>query len=612
MAGRAALGLVGLLFGALAACGDNADPEPPATEPQPLPTVDDVRAELDGLDFDALLDVSFERVLQRSPMTVVELGLEAEIDVGAEFLDDPSAAFAAETGEVEAVVLERLLAIDPAGLAREQEIARQAYRWWLEDRARGRELSDLEYRVTPVLNTVAVNTQLFFTDIHPVRSADDADRFVRRLGAVGGQMRRLRDELVRLEEGGVVAPRLLLEWSRDGLRAVAEASPRENPFYAALAAGLDDLELDAAARDELLDRAARAIEESVIPGYRLLDERVAAQVGRAPAGLGVGQYPGGDEYYAAALAHHVTSPVDPDDLHELGLAELERIHAELDADFEALGYPAAPLAQQIGRVAAESGLVPAEDVAAEYAAIIDDAEARVGEAFDLLPSADVIVTPVARGGFYVGPSLDGSRPGAFFATVFGAGEDRFGMRTLAYHEAVPGHHLQIGLAQDLDLPLFQRVVGFTGFAEGWALYAEWLAGELGWYEGDLPGDVGRLQGEAFRAARLVVDTGIHHRAWTFDQAVDFFRDATGYGQGFAEGQVARYASWPGQATSYWMGRTAILDLLAGARAELGEGFDLVAFHRAVLGHGSVPLDVLAFAVRADLGLPDPAQGVARP
>ena len=238
-----------------------------------------------------------------------------------------------------------------------------------------------------------------------------------------------------------------------------------------------------------------------------------------------------------------------------------------------------------------------------YTAIIEDAQARLPEVFDVLPTADVVVTGVPSGGFYVGPSLDNSRPGAFFATVSDGGEYRFGMRSLAYHEAVPGHHLQIGIAHDLDLPLFQRVVAFTGFVEGWALYAEWLAGDLGWYEGDVPGDVGRLQAEAFRAARLVVNTGIHDQGWSFDQAVNFFRDSTGFPQRFAEGQVARYASWPGQATSYWMGRTRILALRRAAEDALGDAFDPVAFHRAVLTHGSVPLDVLDAAVASDLALP---------
>lgn len=616
---RRALAL-GLWGAALAACGDDLGPPREAPgERQPLPSAADVEAELAGLPFEAFLERSFELLLQRSPMTVVELGLEGEIDVGDRFLDDLSDEFARETEEVETVVLELARAYDRAELA-EVRAAHDAYLWYLDDRVRAHASSDLEYRITPSVNSAAVNTQLFFTDIHPVADRADAERYVRRLGAVGPQMRQVRDVMARLERDGVVTPRLLLAWSRPAVQGIAEAAPRDTPYYRAFAEKLAAADLEDAA--EFLARAEAAIADSVIPGHRALDDLLAAQEARAPQAIGAWQYPGGDAYYAQALRHHVTAPVGADELHQLGLDELDRIHAELDARFAELGYPAGDsLEQQIARVAAAGGVVPADQVVGAYADIIEDAEARLRAApdvFDVLPSADVVVTGVRSGGFYVGPSLDNSRPGAFFATVGEQGEHRFGMRTLAYHEAVPGHHLQIGIAHDLRLPLFQRVVTFTGFAEGWALYAEWLAGDLGWYEaappgwpaaaGDATGDVGRLQAEAFRAARLVVDTGIHALGWSFDEAVDFFRASTGFSQAFSEGQIARYASWPGQATAYWMGRTRILELRRAAEAALEDGFDLAAFHRAVLLHGSVPLDVLAADVEADLGIPVPGAG----
>jgi uncharacterized protein (DUF885 family) len=608
---RVRVGLALAFVSAVTAGGCGSDsPEPPEPEPQPLPTAAEVRDELTGLSFDDFIERSFELLLQRSPMSVVELGLEDEIDVGESFLDDMSDRFAAETQEVEETILEMAGEHDAAALDGEQRVAFEAYTWYLDDRVRAHAFADLDYRVTPVVNSAPVNTQLFFTDIHPVSSAGDADRYVKRLAAVGPQMRQVRDVMQRLdEEEGIMAPRLLISWSRPAIREIAQAQPRATAYYRALETKLAELAegdpdaVDASARDQLLDRAAEAISDSVIPGYRVLDELLAAQEARAPDTVGAWQYPDGDAYYAHALRHHVTAEVTAAELHQLGQSELERIHGELAVRFAELGYPeGAAVDQQIARAAGDGGHVAEEDVVAAYTEIIDEAQGRLSEAFDVLPSAGVIVTGVPSGGFYVSPSLDNSRPGAFFATVRPAGEDRFGMRTLSYHEAVPGHHLQIGIAHDLDLPLFQRVVTFTGFVEGWALYAEWLAGDLGWYEGDIHGDIGRLQAEAFRAARLVVDTGIHDMEWSFDQAVDFFRENTGYSQGFAEGQIARYAAWPGQATSYWMGRTEILALRAAAEAVLGADFDQIAFHRAVLIHGSVPLEVLASSVEADLGL----------
>jgi len=593
---RGVLAALALLSGA---CGGGDEVEAPPR--QPLPSAMEVRAELAGLPFDDFLARSFELLLQRSPMTVVELGLESHIDVGESFIDEVSDAFVRETQQVEEVVLDLAGEFDRDRLERGQRIAFDAYRWYLEDRVGGHRFSDLDYRITPSVNSIPVGTQLFFTDIHPIGSAADADRYVRRLDAVGWQMRQLRDVLIRLDGAGIVTPRLLIAWSRPGLRAIARSAPRSTPYYRALEAKLTGVDAGASARADLLERAEAAIAASIIPAYRALDDFLADQEPRAPQEIGAWQYAGGDAYYAYALRHHITTEVGAAELHQLGLDELDRIRGELDRRFAELGYPAGePLADQIARLAVEGERVAAADVVVEYAAIIDDARGRLAGAFDVAPSADVVVTGVPSGGFYVGPSLDNSRPGAFFATVSDAGESRFGMRTLAYHEAVPGHHLQIGIARDLDLALFQRVVTFTGFAEGWALYAEWLAGDLGWYEGDAPGDIGRLQAEAFRAARLVVDTGIHDLGWSFDQAAEFFRASIGFDMSFSEGQIARYASWPGQATSYWMGRTKLLELRRAAEAALGEGFDLAAFHHAVLVYGSVPLDVLATNVEEDL------------
>jgi uncharacterized protein (DUF885 family) len=598
-----AVGLSLLVIG----CGDDEpQPVPPEPQPQPVPSADEVRDALAGLQFGAFLDESFRFLLQRSPMAVVELGLEDEIDVGRDFLDDLSQAFAEETQAVEQAILDQAGAYDPAALTGEQRIALDAYLWYLDDRIRGHAFWELDYRITPIVNSVVINTELFFTDIHPVATADDAERYVQRLAAVGGQMHQVSDVLRQIEQDGVLTPRPLIEWSRPAIHELTESDPRATPYYRTLEARLAALELDGATRADLLARAEAAITGSIIPGYRELDELLADQAQRAPDTIGVWQYPDGDAYYEYTLRHHVTAEVTAGELHQLGQDELDRIHGELDDRFAALGYPAgAPLGQQLARTAGDSGHVPAADMVGAYSTIIEDAAGRLPDAFDVLPVADVVVKGVPSGGFYVGPSLDSSRPGTFFATVGGAGEDAFTMPTLAYHEAVPGHHLQIGVAHDLDLSLFQRVVTFNGFAEGWGLYAEWLAGDLGWYADDPYGDIGRLQAEAFRAARLVVDTGIHAEHWTFDEAVAFFSENTGYGEGFAQGQIARYAAWPGQATAYWMGRTRVLALRRAAEEALGADFDLVAFHHAVLIHGSVPLDVLESDVRGDLALPAP-------
>jgi len=580
----------------LAACGE------PAEKPPVLPTPEELRADLGGLPFDDFVDRSFKELLRRNPEGVVELGLTSSIDVGHGFLTDASDGFDQQTLAVYRVLGELLQGYDLAPLSRAQQVTRDVYAWYLDDQVRQRDRADLAYPLNPTLISVDLSTELFFTDIHPLRTPADVEDWLARLGTVRAKFLQVQESMERRARAGIVLPRQLLDITRNHLRAMASASPQDTLYYAALR---DRLELvEGVDRARALERAERILRDSVLPAYGALDGMLAAQVSSAPQGLGVGQLPGGDAFYLDALRHHVTSTVTPAELQALGESELQALQTEMGAQFAALGYPGtSTLAESLARATSEGGFVASQDVVATYEDIIDDAQGRLDQAFDLRPSADVIVIGVPSGGFYVGASLDGTRPGAFYATVSGAGLPRLGMRTLAYHEAVPGHHLQIGIAQDLELPLFQRVTVFTGHAEGWGLYAEWLAGEQGWYAGDPYGAVGRLQSEAFRAARLVVDTGIHARGWTFEQAVQYLMDATGYPRGMCAGQVIRYASWPGQATAYWTGQVKIRQLRSRAEAEKGAAFDLKAFHRAVLSHGSLPLDLMQRVAAEDLGLP---------
>jgi len=261
--------------------------------------------------------------------------------------------------------------------------------------------------------------------------------------------------------------------------------------------------------------------------------------------------------------------------------------------FDQLGYPQNETLQQLfARVAADGGIIPASNVQATYEAILDQAKLDVGDGFDIFPTADVVVIGDPNGGgYYIGPSKDGSRPGAFYAGT-SWDEPWFQMRSLTYHEAIPGHHTQIAIGLDQNLPIARRVQRSTGFIEGWGLYAERLAWELGWHGSDPYSNLGRLQYEALRAARLVIDTGIHSMGWGWDQAVQFNMDNLGATLGSSQGAVARYSVWPGQATAYMVGMLEILAERQRAMDTLGAAFDLKAFHRAVLINGAVPLTKL--------------------
>jgi len=330
----------------------------------------------------------------------------------------------------------------------------------------------------------------------------------------------------------------------------------------------------------------------VLPGFDALADLVEKQQRMATDEIGVSRIPNGEAYYAYLLRHYTTTDLTANEIHELGQQDLIRIHADMRVLFDKLGYPAGEsLPNLYNRVARESGFLQGQAILREYEAIIEAVKTDIAPVFDLQPKADVIVIGVPSGGYYLSPAVDGSRPGAFYAIHTGS-EPRFGMPTLAYHEAIPGHHQQIAIAQELPLPFFRKDMGFLGYVEGWALYAERLAWELGVYEDDVYGDLGRLQAEAFRATRLVVDTGMHVKGWTYDKAVDYMLQNTGMSRGAVESQIWRYITWPGQATAYKVGMLEILEQRQRAMDALGDKFDLKAFHNVILGNGSVPLELL--------------------
>jgi uncharacterized protein (DUF885 family) len=245
----------------------------------------------------------------------------------------------------------------------------------------------------------------------------------------------------------------------------------------------------------------------VKPAYQNFMSVITELNKHAPQAIGLYQYPNGEAYYQYLLNVYTTTDLTADEIYNLGMTELDRVHAEMRALFSELGYPEDETLEALySQAAADSGYLSGAEILPGYEAIITDAEAKLGTVFDTLPQQEVIVIGDNNGGFYVPGTVDGSRPGAFYAATVGQ-VDLYTMPTLTYHETIPGHHLQLALAQEMDLPTFRRVENSTGYVEGWALYAERLVYELGWYEDNPLGDLGRLQYEAFRAARLVVDTG---------------------------------------------------------------------------------------------------------
>ncbi|MBU7014995.1 MAG: DUF885 domain-containing protein [Theionarchaea archaeon] len=563
-------------------------------------SVQDILAELEGLPIDKFFEESYNQLLLRNPEHLTELGIAENFGLRNDQLTNISDKYTQETQKLQEGILEILRKYDVSTLTKEQKVSYQVYEWYLEDMVRGHEFMYYDYPVTHFVTGAQYQLLQFFTEIHPVATRQDAEDYIACLEQVDIKMEQLIESLQKRKEAGVISPKFVIQWSLYSIRGMAQGDPRYLPFYTAFQEKVENLDILNEEKETLLQAAEKAIQESVIPGYAKLAQYLEDLESVAPTDDGVWQFPEGEEYYSYTLRHHTTTEMTAQEIHELGLRELERIHQEMRSIFDELGYPAdESLSDLFQRVSRDSGYVSGSDVAEMYQTLIEEAEQNLDSVFDIAPAADVIVIAGSEGDYYTSGSLDGSRPGAFYANVTGR-EFRYGMPSLSYHEAVPGHHFQIGIAQELNLPFFRTDLIFTGYTEGWALYAERLAYELGWYTDDPYGNLGRLQYEAFRAARLVVDTGIHDKGWTFDEAERFMEENAGYKNSDVvnvEFEISRYIAWPGQATAYMVGMLKIVELRQNAMDALGEAFDSREFHRIVLGNGSMPLSVLEEVVQ---------------
>lgn len=555
-------------------------------------------------DIDTFFEQFYLTQLNRSPETVTELRLFGNgPDPSGGLLDDISMRHQKEDLALAKAGLEKLKQFDTRGLSAEQALSAAVLAWTLDDAVRGKPFLFHPYLVHHLFS-VPNNLFQLLLDTHTVRNRQDAEDYVARLNAVGRKFDQLIEVLDHQEKHGIVAPKFILERTLQGL-GNGPQDPTQHVFYTAFVDKLDGAKgLSAQDKTQLEQAAAQAIETVVQPAYAKLRSVVEHQVAIATDDAGVWKLPDGDAYYAYLLRHHTTTDLSPEAVHNIGLAEVERIQNEMRGFFGELGldrddpdfgnlmraywgqYRRLP---EMTYPDTEEGH---QQAVADYEAIIHEVEDHLGELFDVLPQAPVQVRampPQKQGSpaHYVPPSLDGSRPGTFFANI-SPPPYKPGMRTLTFHEAIPGHHFHLALQQESNLPLFQKALFFTAHVEGWALYAEKLMRDIGMYP-DVHSKIQNRWSELFRAARLVVDTGIHYKRWSRQEALDYY--ANNLGAPIAN-EIDRYIIWPGQATAYKIGELKILELRQRAMDALGDRFDIKQFHNLVLQHGQMPLNVL--------------------
>lgn len=521
-------------------------------------------------------------------------------------LDDISPARTREFAQMMRANLETLHEYDRNKLSGQKATSYDILDWWLTHQVAGERFTWHGY---PVNQLFGVQSSLpdFMVNIHHLGGPRDAQHYVARLAQFDTKFDQLLEDLALREQQGILPPQFAVTKVLYEMRGFVADEPTQNILYTSFAERIAGLEsIDEPMRQQLLDAVQAEIATTVYPAYQkliayleMLDEKVSEN-------HGVWALPDGDAYYAHALKTNTTTDMTADEIHRIGVAEVARIEREMDLLLRAEGYTEGTVAERMLALNEEQRfLYPntdagREQILADYTALIEETMVEMPEWFGRLPVAEVEVRRVppfkeetAPGAYYQGPALDGSRPGVFYVNLRDLNElPKYSMRTLTYHEAVPGHHFQTALQSEMKgVAQFRRLLGFSAFSEGWALYSERLAKEIGFHE-DPYDDLGRLKDEMMRAVRLVVDTGIHAQRWSREQAIEYMASKTGMLEADVVTEIERYFVMPGQATAYKVGMIKILALRERARRELGERFDIRAFHDVVLGTGDVPLEIL--------------------
>ena len=496
----------------------------------------------------------------------------------------------------------------PDGLSGQELLTWKIAAWFFDDQLRQAELRYSGYRVNQI-SGVTVNMPQFLTDTHVIKNKKSVRRYLSRLAEFGRVLRETHERVTDDRANGVIPPDFVIEKALVGMNKFIEGGAAENPLVTTLGPKLAALDgLDETTAGQLVDEAAQLVTTEVIPGYQAMISLFESMLPEATHDAGIWRLPDGDAIYAAKLQSSTTTQYSPDEIHATGLAEVDRIEGEMLDILDSQGIAGGSFAERV-RIVMEDPTHQFPNTGegrADMIAYLEDFDRRVmaiaADYFITIPRQPLEIVRVPEysedsspGGYYNGPALDGSRPGRFYINQKQTADNpRWTLPTLMIHEGSPGHHFQISTSQLIEgVPLLRRLSPFSAFSEGWALYSERIAKtDMGLYDNDPLGDLGRLQAEMFRAVRLVVDTGMHAKRWSREQAIEYMITKTGMTTEEVTREIERYVVWPGQATAYKTGQLALLAMREEAELKLGERFDLREFHEAVLMNGAMPLDIL--------------------
>ncbi len=569
-------------------------------------------ASAEGQKVTALLDRMMQEFLAESPEFMTALGLDTGPNAAARgrlddrslaFVDRSFAAFRGYGAELDGINRSALSGMDAVNYDTTRFIIDGAaladrFDYGIQAPVGGAN----PYLVSQLTGSYSSIPQFLDTQ-HPVETAADAEAYLDRLAAFA-QVLDVETDRVRADfAAGATPPDFVLRRTGEQFAATLGVDPAESGLTQSLARRAAEANLPG----DWAARAERIVRDAVYPAMRRQADVVAAALPGAPTEAGCWRLPDGEAYYRHGVLSYTTTDMGGDEIHEIGLAQVAELSARADEILRAEGLTQGSVGERIAAVARRPDqLYPNTDegkaqLIADLNGQMAAMQQRLPEVFGRLPRAGVEIRRVpveieagAPGGSYQMPSLDGSRPGAYYINLRDTAETpRFTLPTLTYHEATPGHHFQIAVALEADgIPTLRKMPLFSGYTEGWALYAEQLADEMGVYENDRLGRLGYLQSFMFRAARLVTDSGLHHKRWSREQAVRYMVETLGDAESTMTTEVERYCVWPGQACSYKLGHTVWDRTRTAARAAMGDRFDIRGFHDVALAAGAIPLEVL--------------------
>jgi uncharacterized protein (DUF885 family) len=546
--------------------------------------------------------------LLRHPETLTQVGILNGVPGGSwrDRLDDYSISGELSDQKLVREDLDRLHRYDRSRMKPGDQLSYDTMNWFLTDMQGGEKFRLQAY---PLNQMFGFQSSLpdFMLNTQPLKTPRDAESYLKRLAAFGPAFDQTIERVKERDRAGVMPPRFVLREVREQMERFVAKPSAQNELVTHFAAKAESIRgLDEARRKALEAQVQAAVEQTVYPAYARMIALVKDQESRATDQDGVWKLPHGDEFYAYVLRHFTTTDLPPDTIHALGLHELARLQKQMTPLLDEVGVKGRGFGERMHHMRDDPRFgFPAGDsgralIMARYHEILDDASARCDSLFGLKPKAKLTVERLpafkeatSPAAYYNGGAFDRSRPGTFFVNLRDPTHTRRpDMRTLAYHEGIPGHHFQISIQQELTgVPMFRKMIPFTAYAEGWGLYAERVGLEHGFHR-DAYDSLGALGAELFRAVRLVVDTGIHRERWTRQQAIDYMVTNTGMDTAEVVSEIERYIVLPGQACAYKVGQLEILALRQRAEDRLGPRFDLRKFHDVILGNGSLPLTLL--------------------